>query len=86
MTDLLSLASAIFGVPVQDIVRHTKTRRVSQARQAVCYAALHHGYSFQTIGDELGGRHHSSIMWSCDRAEERARHDAGYALDLVGLL
>lgn len=87
MTDLLLLASAIFQVPVKDIVRHTKTRRVSQARQAVCYAARRRtAYSFQEIGDLLGGREHTTIMNAVQAAEDRARADPAYALDLVGLL
>ena len=86
MTDILNRASETFGITEGEITGNRRTGRISEARQAVCYAARRRGYSLQEIGAALGRRHHTSIMYNVERAESHARADAGYALDLMGLL
>jgi chromosomal replication initiator protein len=86
MHDILDRAEQTFRIPTREITGNRRTGTILRARQAVCYAARRKGYSLQEIGQALGRRHHTSIMYSVERAELLARADAAYALDLAGLL
>ncbi len=81
-------AAHVFGVSVADLTGRSRTRHVSEARQAVAYA-LRRRYpalSLTSIGTILGGRDHSTIIYALAAAERRAMVDRDYALHVSALL
>jgi chromosomal replication initiation ATPase DnaA len=87
MTELSSAAAALFEVAPHALVNGCRERHINQARQALmwaireCYPAI----SFETIGDLLGHRHHTTVMHGVTAAAQRAIADADYALKLAAL-
>jgi chromosomal replication initiator protein len=85
--DLIETACRVFGVTVEELRGPSRARRIAYARFACAWALRKHDSrrSFQAIGGVLGGRHHTAVMHAIERAEEIARHDADYALQLAEL-
>ncbi|NDJ33131.1 MAG: chromosomal replication initiator protein DnaA [Chloroflexi bacterium] len=75
-TILLTVAD-YFGVSVEAITGRDRSREVSTARQVVMYIAREEGDTpLQQIGDALGGRHHSTVSYSCERIADMMRIDS----------
>jgi chromosomal replication initiator protein len=86
-TDLIQTACRVFGVTVEELVGPGRERRIAYARFA-CAWALHKqdpSRSYRAIGEALGGRHHTTILNAIARAEELARDNGDYALQLAEL-
>jgi chromosomal replication initiation ATPase DnaA len=85
--DLIEITCRVFGVTVEELLGPSRERRIAYARFALAWALHKHdpSRSYQSIGDTLGGRHHTTILNAIARAEELARDDADYALQLAEL-
>jgi chromosomal replication initiator protein len=88
ITQLLETAAQTFEVPRAALMGQSRQRHIVQARQAVAWALrqTHPELSLAAIGDLLGGRDHTTILWAVDAAERRAKADARYALRLSALV
>ena len=85
---ILDVAAEVFQVPRAALVGRSHARHIAQARQAVAWV-LRYTYpalSLETIGQLLGGRHHTTIIWALVAAEQRAQADPDYALRLSALV
>ncbi len=69
--DLKAQSSEMYGTSPAKLESPCRLRNVVWARFMVCYALRDiKGWSFARIGNELGGRDHSTIMHACDRAKK----------------
>ena len=78
-------ATQLFGITREELCGRSQRQEVAEARHAVAWALRQRAMTFARIGRLLGGRGYTTILNSCTRAEELARHDPSYALKLAGL-
>lgn len=63
---VVSHVSEVYGVTAEDIISKKRTAKISQARKVSCYIIKEMtSLSFSSIGVEIGGRDHSTIMYFC---------------------
>ena len=88
ITHLLETAAQTFEVPCAALIGQSRQRHIVQARQAVAWALrqTHPELSLASIGDLLGGRDHTTIIWAVEAAKRRAKEDPRYALRLSALV
>jgi chromosomal replication initiator protein len=68
LEDILVATATYFGVTAEDICGRGRSREVSTARQVVMYLAREVAdIPLQQIGEVLGGRNHSTVLYSCER-------------------
>jgi len=69
--NIKQLVSDHLKVPVDKIQGKTRKREVVIARQLSMYLAKHHTKSsLKAIGDNFGGRDHSTVIYSCKTVED----------------
>jgi chromosomal replication initiator protein len=87
IADLMETTCRVFNVTVEELLGPSRERRIVYARFALAWAMRKHDprRSFQAIGLILGGRDHATILHAIARAEELARDDQDYALQLAEL-
>ncbi|MEL6363869.1 MAG: DnaA/Hda family protein [Pseudomonadota bacterium] len=80
VTEIKDAVSAVFEVPVAEIEGKRRTKRVMRARHATTYLAktLTHDPYVQ-IGAAIGGRDHSTVISSVQRAEDLLVADKEFA-------
>ena len=88
IAELVGRAAAAAGVSGELLTRRRRTIRERQAHRALLAtikAARECRYPLQRIGQRLGGRHHTTIMFHVRKAEQLAAGDDEFAalLDLV---
>jgi len=78
-TILMTVADA-FNVSVEDLKGHSRRREISWSRQIGMYLMRQHtDLSLPRIGEEFGGKDHTTVMYSCDKITQLRESDA--ALD-----
>lgn len=87
MHDLIATTCRVFRVTVEELCGPSRIRRIAYARFALAWAMRQHDprRSFAAIGEVLGGRNHTTILYAIERAETLARDDVDYALRLAEL-
>lgn len=83
---VLELVAARFDLRAGDIAGKRRHRQVALARQTVlllCRRLTNH--SLDSLGAMVGGRDHSTVLYSIRQAEERAAEDQDYARLLADL-
>lgn len=78
MDDVIAAASRVTYTPIDQIKSTERPAWLTRIRQAIASIAEHH-YSYQRIGDAMGGRDHSTIIHSCERAEALIAKDRLFA-------
>jgi chromosomal replication initiator protein len=88
IAQIVERAARTFEVPRAALISGSRQRHIVQARQALAWALrqTHLELSLAAIGDLLGGRDHTTIMWAIGAAERRARENPRYALRLSALM
>lgn len=77
---IIKCVADYYGLTRQQITGKTRTKNISNARQIsiyLCRKLLDLPYI--KIGEEFGGRDHSTIISSCTKVEKQIRKDANYA-------
>ncbi|HEY9632268.1 MAG TPA: chromosomal replication initiator protein DnaA [Coleofasciculaceae cyanobacterium] len=78
-TILMAIADA-FNVSVEDLKSNSRRREISWSRQIGMYLMRQHtALSLPRIGEEFGGKDHTTVMYSCDKIAQLRENDA--ALD-----
>lgn len=78
-TILMTIADA-FNVSIEDLKGHSRRREISWSRQIGMYLMRQHtDLSLPRIGEEFGGKDHTTVMYSCDKITQLRESDA--ALD-----
>ena len=69
--DIIKAVGAKFEVKTSDIKSRKKNKNIVAARQICMYLARKlTNSSFPDIGDKIGGRDHSTVIYSCNKVEK----------------
>lgn len=73
---VLEVVSAFFGVSLSNLTGRSRARDVAFPRQVAMYLMRDLGdLSLPRIGEELGGRDHTTVMYACDKIAELVETD-----------
>ena len=76
LDQILVAVAKVFRVDVESMRGRSRARAVSMARQVAMYMAREGTKtSLPEIGKELGGRTHSTVLYSCKRVTDKLRSD-----------
>jgi len=79
---ILAIAET-FDVSVEDLKGSSRRREISVARQIGMYLMRHHtDLSLPKIGEEFGGKDHTTVMYSCDKIATLKENDPSMAQTL----
>ncbi len=79
---ILAIAET-FDVSVDDLKGSSRRREISVARQIGMYLMRHHtDLSLPKIGEEFGGKDHTTVMYSCDKIAQLKENDPSMAQTL----
>ncbi len=68
-----------FGLQPGELAARRRTKKVAEARQVAMYIMRKHlGASFPTIGSQIGGRDHSTVIHACNAVEKRRGSDTRF--------
>jgi chromosomal replication initiator protein len=72
---LMAIADA-FNISIDDLKGNSRRREISVARQIGMYLMRHHtNLSLPRIGEEFGGKDHTTVMYSCEKVAQLRETD-----------
>jgi chromosomal replication initiator protein len=81
-TILMTVADA-FNISIEDLKSNSRRREISWSRQIGMYLMRQHtDLSLPRIGEEFGGKDHTTVMYSCDKIAQLRESDAALAQTL----
>lgn len=83
---ILMVVAQNFDVSIEDIKSNSRRREISWARQIGMYLMRQHtALSLPRIGEEFGGKDHTTVMYSCDKIAQLRVSDPDLAKTLRSL-
>jgi len=83
---IINAVSEAFNVPVEDLKSNSRRREISVARQIGMYLMRQHtDLSLPKIGEEFGGKDHTTVLYSCDKISQLKDNDHQMAQTLKQL-
>jgi len=80
---IVETAASYYKIPVNNIREKNRRKEVAHARQVAMYIAKSiTDYSLKTIGLNLGGRDHSTVIHAVSQIEELKKNDMGLVRDI----
>lgn len=74
--DILKVVCAHCNIKMSDIKSNKKNKNISEARQLSMFLAREMtNTSFPEIGEKIGGRDHSTVIYSCKKMKEKLEND-----------
>jgi len=73
---VLEAVAAELNVSIEDMKSASRRREVSQARQLAMYLMRQHtDLSFPKIGEEFGGKDHTTVLYGCEKIAQRLERE-----------
>jgi chromosomal replication initiator protein len=83
---ILETVARFYGIEVSAIRGPSRSRAIARPRQIVMYLIREEtGTSLPQIGDILGGRDHSTILYGCERIADLIEEDSDVRREVMGL-
>ena len=80
---VLTIIADAFSVSIEDLKSNSRRREISWSRQIGMYLMRHHtDLSLPRIGEEFGGKDHTTVMYSCDKISQLRQSDPSLAQTL----
>ena len=77
---VLTTVAEHFNVSIDDLKGSSRRREISQARQMGMYLMRQHtDLSLPKIGEEFGGKDHTTVLYSCTKVESQIKRDLDLA-------
>ncbi|MFA5322478.1 MAG: chromosomal replication initiator protein DnaA [Smithella sp.] len=74
--DIMKVISGKLNIKISDIKAHNKNKNIVFARQLVMYLSRKHtNCSFPDIGQKIGGRDHSTVIYACNKILNNIKTD-----------
>ncbi len=84
--DVLSAVSAAFGVSNERLLGRERTREVALPRQVAMYLLREEGgVSLPQIGEYVGGRDHTTVMYACEKVSDLMETDDRFRRQILTL-
>ena len=81
---ILTVISEHYRVPIEEILGTRRSRPIAQARQMTMYMLRTElEISFPQVGNLIGGRDHSTVMYACDKIRRLVEEDPGLRRDYL---
>ena len=69
---VMAVVSDVLGIAVEDLKGNSRRREISTARQICMYLMRQHtDLSLPRIGEEFGGKDHTTVLYSCDKIAQQ---------------
>ncbi|MGB8701090.1 MAG: chromosomal replication initiator protein DnaA, partial [Thermosynechococcaceae cyanobacterium] len=80
---IITAVAETFGISVEDLKGNSRRRDISTARQVGMFLMRQHtGLSLPKIGEEFGGKDHTTVLYSCDKVGDLQKTDPTVAQSL----
>jgi chromosomal replication initiator protein len=76
LDNVLQSVSEVFGITVDRLLGRDRSQEVALPRQIAMYLLREEAnYSLPQIGNALGGRDHTTVMYACDKVADLLERD-----------
>jgi chromosomal replication initiator protein len=80
---VIEVVADAFGIAIEDLKGNSRRREISHARQIGMYLMRQHtDLSLPRIGEEFGGKDHTTVLYSCDKLAQLKVNDPEMAQTL----
>lgn len=87
LEDVIMATAEYYGLTPEDLSGRGRSREVSTARQVAMYIAHKEiDHPLQQIGEMLGGRNHSTVLYSCERIADLVSTDSRVRREINSIL
>lgn len=84
--DIITAVATFFGFTTDQMLGRDRTRQVALSRQVAMYLLREEAnYSLPQIGEAMGGRDHTTVMYACDKVADLLERDHRLRRQLVDI-
>lgn len=87
ITKILEEVARTYGTTVENILSKKRNANISEARQAAMYVVREvTSLPMEKIGEEFGGKHHSTVIYNITQMEEKMNTNASTRATIQGII